>query len=128
YENKDMTSKHHGMVLVGDHLYGYSDGKGWICLDWKTGETVWRERGALGKGSIAYADGMLYCLGEDDGDVVLVEASPENKWNEKGRFTLEPQTEQRADSGRIWVHPVIADGKLYLRDQELLFSFDIKQK
>lgn len=127
YENKDMVSKHHGMVLVGGHLYGYSDGKGWICLDWKTGETVWRERGALGKGSIAYADGMLYCLGEDDGEVVLVEASPE-KWNEKGRFTLEPQTEQRADSGRIWVHPVISGGKLYLRDQELLFSFDIKQK
>jgi outer membrane protein assembly factor BamB len=126
YENKDMTSKHNGLVKVGKYLYGFSDGKGWVCLDWESGETVWRERGKLGKGSIAYADGMLYLLGEDDGDVVLIEASPDG-WNEKGRFTLEPQTEQRADSGRIWVHPVIANGKLYLRDQELLYSFDVKQ-
>jgi hypothetical protein len=56
----------------------------------------------------------------------LIEASPDG-WNEKGRFTLTPQTEQRNPKGRIWTHPVVSNGKLYLRDQELLFCFDVKE-
>lgn len=124
YENKNMKNKHDGLVRVGDHIYGYSDGVGWICQDWKTGRIVWRERSKLEKGSIAYADGRLYLLGEREAEVVLIEASPEG-WNEKGRFQLAPLTEQRSNRGGIWVHPVIANGRLYLRDQELLFSFDV---
>lgn len=124
YDNKVMKNHHGGVVLLGDKLYGHSDGAGWVCQDFATGELDWRERAALGKGAIAYADGRFYCLSEDEGEVVLIEASPEG-WTEHGRFTLEPQTELRKPKGKIWTHPVIANGRMYLRDQELLFCFDI---
>ncbi len=125
YENKVMKNHHGGVILIGDHLYGYSDGPGWICQSFMTGEEVWANK-SLGKGAIAYADGMFYCLDEGSGAVALVEASPKG-WNEKGRFKLEPQTTQRSPSGRIWTHPVISNGKLYLRDQELIFCFNVKK-
>lgn len=133
YDNKVMKNHHGGVVLVDGRLYGYSDDLGWVCQDFQTGKRIWREERdeakkeageSLGKGAIAYADGRLYCLGEDDGQVVLIEASPDG-WKEQGRFTLKPQTKLRKRSGRIWTHPVINDGKLYLRDQDLLFCFDI---
>lgn len=127
YESTDMVNHHGGMVLVGDHLYGYSDKAGWSCLDFKTGVVQWTEKKALGKGAIHSADGMLYLLEEKTGTVVLIEASPK-AWQEHGRFTLEPQTTQRNAKGMIWTHPVISNGKLFLRDQELLFSFDVSGK
>ncbi|HMO84984.1 MAG TPA: PQQ-like beta-propeller repeat protein [Lacipirellulaceae bacterium] len=127
YDNKVMKNKHGGVILVGDYLYGHSDGVGWVCQDFATGEQVWRNRDALGMGAVAYADGMLYCLSEDAGEVVLVEASPAG-WNERGRFTLEPQSTLRKDRGRIWVHPVICDGRLYLRDQNVVACYDVREK
>jgi len=68
---------------------------------------------------------MLYCLDEGTGNVVLVEASPKG-WTEHGRFRLEPQSTIRSPSGRIWTHPVISNGKVYLRDQELIYCYDVK--
>ena len=68
---------------------------------------------------------MFYCLGEDEGDVVLIDASPEG-WQEHGRFKLDPQTKIRSDRGKIWTHPVISNGKLYLRDQDLVYCYDVK--
>lgn len=127
YENKNMTNHHGGVILLDGHVFGYSEGKGWVCQNLQTGEPAWRERGAFGKGAIGYADGRFYCLEEDTGDVVMIAASTEG-WEEHGRFTLEPQTKIRKDRGKIWTHPVIADGRLYLRDQDLLFSFDVKAK
>ncbi|OYW22309.1 MAG: polyvinylalcohol dehydrogenase [Planctomycetales bacterium 12-60-4] len=125
YFNKNMKNHHGGVILVGDHLYGNSDGVGWICQDFLTGEIVWNERGALGKGCLTCADGKFYMVDERDGTVALVDVSTEG-WKEHGRFVLSPQTEQRSPSGRIWTHPVVADGKLYLRDQELLLCYDVK--
>jgi len=125
YENKVMKNHHGGVILVGDHLYGHSDGSGWVCQDFKTGNEVWSERSKLGKGAIACADGMLYCLDEGSGTVALIEASPKG-WSEHGRFKLEPQTKIRSPQGRIWTHPVISNGKLYLRDQDLIYCYDIK--
>ena len=127
YVNKNMTNHHGGVILVGDHLYGFSDGKGWVCQDFKTGEMVWNQKGAINKGAIGYADGMLYLLDEATGNVALIQATPKG-YNEVSRFTLKPQTTKRSPSGRIWTHPVITDGRLYLRDQELLFCFDVKDK
>ena len=124
YRNRVMKNQHGGAILLGDHVYGYSDGVGWVCQDLSTGQRVWREREALGKGAIAYADGRFYCLAENSGEVVLIAASPAG-WQEHGRFTLEPQTNLRKDSGKIWTHPVISGGRLYLRDQDLLFCFDV---
>ncbi len=125
YFNKNMKNHHGGVILIGDHIYGHSDGGGWMCQDFLTGEIVWNERGALGKGGLTAADGKLYCVDEKSGAVALVEASPSG-WKEHSRFVLEPQTEQRSPQGRIWTHPVIAHGKLYLRDQELLLCYDIQ--
>ena len=125
YENKVMKNHHGGVIKVGEHLYGYSDGVGWVCQDFKTGELIWNEKKALGKGAIAYADNRLYCQGEGDGRLILIEASPTG-WKTHGEFTISPQTNKRNPKGRIWTHPVICDGKLYLRDQEYILCYDIK--
>lgn len=126
YENKVMKNHHGGVVLIGKHVYGHSDGPGWTCQDFFSGESVWNER-KLGKGSLTCADGKLYLFDERKGEVVLIDASPEG-WNERGRFTLEPLSQQRSGRGGIWTHPVVANGKLFLRDQELLFCFDISSE
>ena len=91
-----------------------------------SGKMVWRDRESLGKGSLCFADGRLYCVDKDGGEVVLIAATPDG-WEEHGRFKLSPQTELRKPKGRIWTHPVVANGKLFLRDQELLFCYDVKE-
>lgn len=124
YDNKVMKNHHGGVVLVGDHLYGHSDKVGWVCQEFQSGKSAWREREALGKGSITYADNRLYCYSKDEGTAVLAEASPAG-WKEHGRFTLSPLSNLRKDRGRIWTQPVVSNGRLYLRDQDLLYSFDV---
>lgn len=123
--NTDMVNHHGGVVLVNGFLYGYSEKGGWTCLDFKTGAVKWQEQRALRKGAIHCADGKLYLLEENTGTVALIDASPDG-WKEHGRFTLTPQTTQRNPKGKVWTHPVVANGRLYLRDQELLYSFDVK--
>jgi hypothetical protein len=87
-----------------------------------TGQIKWSDRNILGKGAIAYADGHFYLRDEGSGRVVLIEANPA-KVVEKGRFD-QPERSRR----NAWPHPVIANGKLYLRDQENLFCYDVKPK
>lgn len=124
FRNVLMKNHHGGVLLVNGHLYGFSDGVGWLCQSLTTGDEVWKERTALGKGAVACADGKLYCLEEDTGVVALVDATPDG-WREHSRFTLSPQTRHRKPSGKIWTHPVISNGRLYLRDQELFYCYDI---
>jgi outer membrane protein assembly factor BamB len=120
YANSVMTNHHGGVVLVGEHLYGHSEPKGWTCQDLKTGKAVWQERSKLGKGSITYADGMFYLRSESGkGTLVLIEASPEG-YKEKGRFDQPERSEKNS-----WPHPVIVDGKLYVRDQDVLLCYDV---
>ncbi|MFM8359855.1 MAG: PQQ-binding-like beta-propeller repeat protein [Verrucomicrobiota bacterium] len=123
-DNKVMKNHHGGVVRVGDHLYGHSDGAGWVCQEFLTGKEAWAHKG-FGKGAIHYADGMLYCLDERSGEVALVEASPKG-WSEKSRFKLDPLSTRRSPQGGIWPHPVVVNGRLYLRDQELLYCYDVK--
>ncbi|HEY7315842.1 MAG TPA: PQQ-binding-like beta-propeller repeat protein [Gemmataceae bacterium] len=118
YFTKNMKNHHGGMVLLGDYLYGSDEGK-LTCLEFKTGKVQWAESKA-GKGSIAYADDRLYYRNEG-GPVILVEANPK-KYVEHGRFSP-PRTDKPA-----WPHPVIANGKLYIRDQQYLYCYDVKQK
>ena len=127
YESTDMVNHHGGVILVDGNLYGYNDKAGWTCMDFKTGAVKWTEKKLLGKGAIHYADGSFYLLEEKTGTVVLIKASPSG-WDEQGRFTLSPQTTQRNPKGMVWTHPVVSGGKLYLRDQELLFAFDVSGK
>jgi outer membrane protein assembly factor BamB len=123
YENKVMKNHHGGVVLIGDYLYGHADPT-WVCQNFKTGEAVWNYRD-FGKGAIGAADGMLYCLDERSGAVALVEPSP-GGWKEHGRFVLEPQSTIRPSSAGIWTHPIISHGRLYLRDQNYIYCYDVK--
>ena len=120
YANKLMTNHHGGVILVGDKLYGYSDGKGWVCQDLKTGETVWSEKNELGKGSIALADGHFYLREEDGaGSVALIQATTDG-YKETGRFDPPNRSEKNS-----WAHPVVVGGRLYLRDQDVLLVYDV---
>jgi outer membrane protein assembly factor BamB len=123
YANKVMANHHGGVIKVGDCIYGYSEAKGWTCQDFKTGEAKWQERGQIGKGSLAYADGCFYLRQENGpGTIGIIEASPEG-YKEHGRF------EQPSRTGKnSWTHPVIAGGRLYIRDQDLLLCYDLKAK
>ena len=75
---------------------------------------------------MTFADGRLYCCAEKGGVVTLVEPSAEG-WIEKGRFKLPTGSKKRLPSGGLWTHPVIANGRLYVRDQELVFCFEVKK-
>ncbi len=120
YSNKVMVNHHGGVVLVGEHLYGHSDKKGWTCQDFMTGKLVWQDKEPLGKGAITYADGRLYLREEDKGTMVLLEPSPAG-YKEAGRFEQPNRSKQNS-----WPHPVIAHGKLYLRDQGMLLCYNLK--
>ena len=120
YANHVMVNHHGGVVRVGDYIYGYSEGKGLTCQNAKTGEALWADKASIKKCSVSYADGKLYCREEDTGTVVLVEAAP-GGYHEKGRLK---QPDRRTE--KAWTHPVIANGKLFLRDQDLVLCYDLK--
>jgi outer membrane protein assembly factor BamB len=129
---KSLKNHHGGVVEVGGHLYGHSvtERGEWVCLDFATGAEAWKKesnREALDKGCISYADGSLYLLGERSGECVKIAASPDG-WKEEGRFKIPKQDPARSKAGGIWPHPVIAHGKLFLRDQNYVFCYDIKAK
>ncbi|MGE3809889.1 MAG: PQQ-binding-like beta-propeller repeat protein [Gemmataceae bacterium] len=116
--NKNLANHHGGVVLIDGKLYGSSGQL--TCMDFKTGKMLWRAREA-GKGSIAYADGHLYYR-DERGPIMLVEVNPD-KYVEKSRFVQPDQSGKRT-----WPHPVIANGKLYIRDQDVLLCYDVKAK
>ncbi len=126
YANKNMANHHGNVVRVGENIYGFSDGKGWTCLALQLGDIVWSER-KLPAGSMTCADGRFYCYSENDGTVALIEVSKEG-WKEHGRFKIPQSSKLRKPRGGIWTPPVVANGKLYLRDQDLLFCYDVKRK
>ena len=117
YFNRAMKNHHATSVLVGDTVYGFSGGI-LTALDFRSGDVLWKDR-SVGKGSLIYADGHLYVFSENS-VVGLVEAT-RTGYREKGRFEL-PHSDEHS-----WSHPVIADGRIYLRDQDQLFSFDIRR-
>jgi outer membrane protein assembly factor BamB len=126
YSGKQVTNHHGGVVLVGDHLYELDDAKKLKCVEFKTGKVVWEDR-CVGKGSIAYADGHLYCRGETSEkggacSIALVEASPAG-YKEKGRIE---QPDRSATAA--WAHPVVFDGRMYIRDMDVLLCYDVKAK
>jgi outer membrane protein assembly factor BamB len=127
YESRDLQNHHGGMVLVGDHVYfGSAHNSGHpACVEFKSGEIKWLEnRGAAGGGgsaAVVYADGMVY-FRYQNGIVALVEANPKE-------FKVAASFREAERSGReCWAHPVIANGKLYLRDQDKLVCYNVKAK
>ena len=116
YFTREMKNHHGGVVLVDGYLYGFNDSI-LTCLDFATGKRMWRDR-SVGKGSVTYADGHLYIQSENN-KVALAEATPA-AYREKGRFDI-------PDKGHMsWAHPVISDGRLYVRNQDTVLAYDIK--
>ena len=123
FDAKQLQNHHGGMVMLGDYIYGghgHNNGMP-FCLEWKTGKFAWNPQRGAGTGSAAvlYADGHLYFRYEN-GEMALVEASP------KG-YTLKSSFRPNI-SGNGWPHPVIYHGKLYLRGDDQILCYDIKQQ
>ena len=121
-EGKTIQNKHGGMVLVDGHIYcGHGNGNGLpICLDMASGDVAWGPERAKGKGetSLVYADGHVI-MRREDGVVLLVKATSES-------FELVSYFEPEYQKGKTWAHPVIANGKLYLREQDKLMCYKLK--
>jgi outer membrane protein assembly factor BamB len=117
--NTRLRQQHGGMVLVDGYLYGLLESGFLTCIELKTGEVKWQER-LSGKGSVTYADGRIYCRSESKGTIDLVEANPK-KLVKHGSFEQPDRTAESA-----WTHPVIANGKLYIRDQDNLLCYNVK--
>lgn len=120
--NNKLANKHGGVVLVGDYLYGDSDDAGVpFCAELMTGKEVWKKRGT-GRGSAAFAaaDGHLY-IHFADGTMVLAKASPDG-YEETGSFKAAHSGERPS-----WGHPVILDGKLYLRENDYIVCYELKK-
>jgi outer membrane protein assembly factor BamB len=114
-----MDNHHGGVLLLDGHLYGAGhQASGWFCLDFMTGKQAWN---APGKGSLTYAEGMLYCL-DERGTMSLVEATP------KQHQPVSSFRVPRGGEGLHWAHPVVCGGRLYVRHADKLFAYDIRAK
>lgn len=126
--SKSMENHHGGVILHDGALFGANGGNGGgylACLDFKTGEVLWnegdRDKRRVTKGSVAFADDRIYYRTEE-GPIVLIEPS-RKEYIERGRFDQPDRTDKPA-----WAHPVVANGKLYIRDQDTLLCYDIKAR
>ena len=118
YFTREMRNHHSSSVLVGDYLYGFS-GVTLTAMNFNDGRVPWRDR-SVGKGSLVFADERLYLYSEG-GWVGLAEANPE-KYVEHGRFQL------KTGNLPTWSHPVVSGGKLFLRDQDAIYAYDVRAK
>jgi outer membrane protein assembly factor BamB len=122
WSNLTLDNHHGGLVELDGFIYGsnwISNNKGkWVCMNWESGEVKY-ETDWINKGSMVYADGMLYVMEEKSGTVGLVKPDPQG-------FQLISSFKLQGGSGPFWSHPFIANGKLYLRHGEVLFVYNIK--
>lgn len=128
YSEKVIGSKQGGVVLLDKHIYGYHEDKVWVCQEFETGKMVWpktiRARQPLKAGGVLAAEGKLYVL-DETGTVGMIEASPAG-FKVLGQVKLPMESKLRKSRGGIWTHPSLSDGKLYVRDQELIFCYQVK--
>lgn len=125
-KNADLDNHHGGVIMIGDYVYGHSDRNGWVCFDYKKGEVVWKNKG-VGKGSCTAAGDSLFCYSEQSGKLARARVS-EKGYEELGSFSIPATSTLRPNSGRVWAHPVVSGGRLYLRDYELLYVYDLVKK
>ena len=121
YHERRLPGSNGGSIVIGGYLYG-TNATSLLCAEFTTGAVKWQERG-IGTASLAYADGRLYLRGEE-GDVALVEPSPVS-YREKGRFT--PPGAPERGPAKAWPHPVVANGRLFVRDLGTLWSYDVRR-
>ena len=118
YFTNEMRNHHASSVLIGDYLYGFSSAI-LTAMHFDTGKVAWRDR-SVGKGSLVSADDRLYLFSEN-GVVGLAEPNP-GGYREHGRFEIR--------KGRLptWSHPVVSGGKLFIRDQDAIYAYDVAAK
>jgi outer membrane protein assembly factor BamB len=124
YFDAKLPSAIGGSVLVGDYLYG-TNRTSMTCTDFATGEVKWTHERDFSPASLCFADGRLYVHSENSGELVLVEATPE-EYREKGRFT--PSDQPDKGQSHAWSYPAVADGRLYIHDWGTLWCYDVKAK
>jgi outer membrane protein assembly factor BamB len=125
YFGKKLPTAIGGAVIIGDDMYGTSR-ELTLCIDFKTGEAKWTKERGVAPAAICYAEGLLYLHGEKEGDVAVIEASPEGH-KEIGHFTPpDVPTDRGGKSRAAWQYPVIANGRLYIPDWGTLWCYDIK--
>lgn len=119
WESDIMDNHHGGVILHNRYLYGSgSNSRGWFCIDFLTGKQIWNTDG---KGSLTFADDMLYLL-DEKGRMRLVRATPE-KYEKRGEFKL-----PKGGESMYWAHPVVFGKRLYIRHADKLFVYDIEKK
>lgn len=122
YQNKRIQNRNFGMIYDQGYVYTSSRSGEMICLDIKTGKYKWSQKGFAGDGSaLTWVDGLIIARSES-GEVRLFEATPD-RFKERGKFMQPDRTDVPA-----WTYPLVVDGKLYLRDQNKLFCYDLKQE
>jgi outer membrane protein assembly factor BamB len=129
YFSRDMQNHYTTSILVGDYLYGFSGNQPGIlvAMEFKTGKVAWKDR-SVDKGNCIFAENLLYCQGEG-GKFALIDPSPAG-YKEISRFQFQPGETNGpfwAPSGHMWTVPVIANGRLYIRNQDSLYAHDIKR-
>lgn len=123
YFESKIGTHHGGAILVDDHVYMTGRG-GMSCIDAKTGEIKWQDRG-VGAAALTYADGKLIAQGQD-GTIALIDANPEG-YKELSRFSIEPAQDcPQMRKKVVWAHPVIVDQKLFVRNGREITCYDIK--
>lgn len=125
YANKNLANHHGNIAMLGDKLYGNSQGTGWTCLSMDSGEIISSDR-KIGSGALTYADGRFYLFSEGDGTTLLLDPAGEAV-AEVGSLKLPQESTLRKPSGRFWTPPVVSNGRLYLRDQNLVFCYDVRR-
>ena len=118
WQNKELDNHHGGVLLLDGYLYGAAFKHKWVCLDWKKGKTMYSAAG-VGKGSLTYAEGMLYTLSES-AKMGLVRATP------KGHEVVSQFNLPKGGEGPSWAHPVVCGGRLYIRHGDFLYAYDIR--
>lgn len=116
-----FQNHHGGFVLIGDHIFGGHGSNNGLptCFEFETGKIAWKQRGAgTGSASVVAADGHLY-FHYQDGVVALIEANSDD-------YLLKGTLKLPNAGGDSWSHPVISDGKLFLREQGDLFAYNIR--
>ncbi|HEX4611133.1 MAG TPA: PQQ-binding-like beta-propeller repeat protein [Urbifossiella sp.] len=124
YYARELTNKHGGVIQIGDYVYGDTDDSGHpYCAEAKTGRVIWKrneEGTGRGSASVTYADGRLY-FHYDNGTMALVDPSP-GGYREVGSFAAPKR------NGASWAHPVVSNGRLYLREGDMLYCYDVRAK
>jgi len=121
WRSKELDNHHGGVLLLNGNLYGTStfrNGNLWVCLDWETGKNKFMDKG-VGKGSLTYADGMLYTLSEN-GVMGLVRPTP------AGHELVSSFKIPEGGKGNSWAHPVVCGGRLYIRHGEFLYAYNLR--